>query len=111
MFVLFLILFLVVFQHIPFFVWEPEEEDFYFNITKQRRLELLEQLYNAGVRYIFCGHYHRNTGGKYKDLELVVTSAVGAPLGDDPSGYRIVNVDENALQHHYVTIRNSITEF
>lgn len=102
---------LVVFQHIPYFVWEPEEEDFYFNITTKRRLELLEELYKAGVRYVFCGHYHRNTGGKYKDLELVVTSAIGAPLGDDPCGFRAVNVAEKDMQHKYITIRNTVTEF
>ncbi|ODM88174.1 Serine/threonine-protein phosphatase CPPED1, partial [Orchesella cincta] len=102
--------FIVLFMHIPFFVEEPEEEDFYFNVPKPRRLELLERLYARGVRYIFCGHYHRNAGGHYKKLELVVTSAIGAPLGDNPSGYRVVNVGEDGISHEYVTIRDS-TDF
>ncbi|CAL8134212.1 unnamed protein product [Orchesella dallaii] len=102
--------FIVLFMHIPLFVEEPEEEDFYFNVPKERRLQLLEKFYTAGVRYIFCGHYHRNAGGRYKKLELVVTSAIGAPLGDNPSGYRIVNVGEDEISHNYVTIRDS-TDF
>jgi len=102
--------FIVVFQHIPFFVETPEEADFYFNVPKPRRLELLEKMHQAGVRYIFTGHYHRNAGGRYKDLEQIVTSAIGAPLGVNPSGYRVVNVTEEKLLHEYVNIRDS-TEF
>jgi len=104
------IVFAVLFMHIPFFVEGPEEEDFYFNVPKERRLRLLEKLYASGVRYIFCGHYHRNAGGHYKKLELVVTSAIGAPLGENPSGYRIVNVGEDKILHEYITVRDS-TDF
>lgn len=68
---------------------------------------MLEKLREAGVKYIFCGHYHKNAGGCYKDLQLVITSAIGAPLGNDPSGYRIVNVNEELIQHEYVTIRDT----
>jgi hypothetical protein len=61
----------------------------------------------TGVKYIFCGHYHRNAGGFYKDLELIVTSAIGASLGKDPSGFRIVNVMEDKISHKYIPFRNS----
>ncbi len=54
-----------------------------------------------------CGHYHRNAGGMYKDLELIVTSAVGCPLGKDPSGFRICNVDEQKISHKYIPFRDS----
>ena len=55
----------------------------------------------TGVRTIFCGHYHRNAGGFYGDMELVVTSAVGAQLGEDLSGFRIVSVNEDSVKHKY----------
>lgn len=54
-----------------------------------------------GVRVIFCGHYHRNAGGFYKDMELVVTSAIGAQIGSDPHGIRVVKVTEHAVTHKY----------
>lgn len=55
-----------------------------------------------GCRYMFCGHYHGNCGGFYKDMEQVVTTAVGAPLHNDPSGFRVVNVHEDRISHEFV---------
>ena len=46
----------------------------------------------VGIRKIFCGHYHRNAGGFYKDLEVIVTSAIGCQIGPDQHGMRIVKV-------------------
>lgn len=82
----------VVFQHIPFFIKDPNEADEYFNIpqaTRRRYLDLLEQ---SGVHYIFAGHYHRNAGGTDGSLTEVVTGAVGMPLGGALSGFRGVTV-------------------
>ena len=73
----------VVFQHIPWFLESEEsEEKQYFNISQPLRRNMLDKLCEAGVSKIFCGHYHRNAGGWYKDMELIVTSSLGAP----PSG-------------------------
>lgn len=99
---------LVAFQHIPFFIDDPEEDDQYFNVPKERRFKYLDKLREVGVKHIFCGHFHKNAGGRYKDLELVITSAIGAPLGNDPSGYREVNVEEDNIKHRYVTIKDTI---
>lgn len=72
---------------------------------------MLDKFNRSGVRAIFCGHYHRNAGGRYKNLEVIVTSAVGAQIPtidsreiDFKSGYRIVEVDETKLEHKYVEI-------
>jgi predicted MPP superfamily phosphohydrolase len=94
----------VLFQHIPWFLKYTEEDNDYFNIKKEIRLKMLSKLYESGIRAIFCGHYHRNAGGKYKDLELVVTSAIGCQLGEDKSGLRVVKVYENSIQHKYYSI-------
>lgn len=91
----------VVFQHIPWFLKDPEEGKDYFNIEYNLRMKMVKKLYNGGIRKIFCGHYHRNAGGWYKDMELVVTSAVGCMLGDDPHGMRIVWVQETGIEHKY----------
>ena len=50
---------IVIFQHIPWFVEQPLEEKFYFNVEKDLRLKKLDQFIEAGVRKVFCGHYHR----------------------------------------------------
>lgn len=97
----------VVFQHIPWFLNNADEEkDPYFNIEPVERNRMLNKLYDGGIRYIFCGHYHRNTGGKFKDLELVVTSAIGAQLGSDKSGFRVVKVHEDKISHEYFALED-----
>lgn len=67
---------------------------------------MLAKFESAGVRAIFAGHYHRNGGGHYENLELIVTSAMGAVIGDKQgsSGYRIVDVSEKEIKHRFVEI-------
>ena len=67
---------------------------------------MLEKFKKAGVTKIFCGHYHRNAGGWDQDLELVVTSAIGAQIGNDGHGFRIVKVSEQTLTHAYYKLED-----
>lgn len=92
---------IILFQHIPWFLNTYNEEKDYFNIEINERLEMLEKFHKAGVKKIFCGHYHRNAGGSYKSMEEVVTSAIGLQLGVDKSGVRLVRVTENDIEHKY----------
>ncbi|QEG39872.1 metallophosphoesterase [Roseimaritima ulvae] len=92
---------ILLFQHHPLFLSQPDEPDQYFNIPLQRRTPLIEQLQRAGVRAVFAGHYHRNAYGTAGEMEMVTTGPVGKPLGKDPSGFRIVKVYESNLQHQY----------
>lgn len=96
----------VVFQHIPWFLRHPDEQKEYFNIELDLRLRMLDKFHDAGVRSIFCGHYHRNAGGMFKDLQLVVTSALGAQLGTDESGLRVVHVKEDRIEHKYYSVED-----
>jgi len=100
----------VIFQHIPWFVRRPDEEKFYFNIDLDLRLSMLQKFKSAGVSKIFCGHYHRNAGGWDQDMELVVTSAVGAQIGNDGHGFRIVKVEENLITHRYYKLEDVPTK-
>lgn len=56
------------------------------------------------MSHIFTGHYHRNHTAFYKNIELVTTNAIGAPMGEDPSGLRIVNIYENRIMHTYYSL-------
>lgn len=94
----------VVFQHIPWFIDSAHEEDNYFSVDKDIRLSMLDKFVDAGVQKIFCGHCHRNTGGTYKDMELVVTSSMCGQLGSDQPGVRIVKVCEDKIDHVYYNI-------
>jgi len=96
----------LVFQHIPWFINECDEPKEYFNIEKELRLKKLEQLNKAGVKKVFCGHYHRNAGGWYKDLEVVITSAIGCQLGTDEHGMRLVKITKEDVNHEYHALDN-----
>ncbi|XP_063853886.1 LOW QUALITY PROTEIN: serine/threonine-protein phosphatase CPPED1-like [Scylla paramamosain] len=91
----------VIFQHIPPFIESIDERTQYFNLPSDVRKQILGKFIDAGVKYVFCGHYHRNAGGEHNGLEVVVTSAVGAQLGTDPNGYRVVNVVKDKIVHFY----------
>eukprot|EP00088_Acartia_fossae_P001366 TRINITY_DN10528_c0_g1_i2.p1 TRINITY_DN10528_c0_g1~~TRINITY_DN10528_c0_g1_i2.p1 ORF type:complete len:304 (+),score=49.40 TRINITY_DN10528_c0_g1_i2:42-953(+) len=91
----------ILFHHIPWFLEEPDEANQYFNIEPEMRMKKLNQFYDAGIRKIFCGHYHRNAGGFYKDLEVIVTSAIGCQIGPDDHGMRVVKVTEDKIEHKY----------
>lgn len=90
-----------LFQHHPLFLTQPNEADQYFNIPLIRRTPLLKKLQQADVRAVFAGHYHRNSYGQAGTLEMITTGPVGKPLGKDMSGFRIVTVREDHIQHQY----------
>src|SRR5688572_11158554 len=96
----------VVFQHHSWFLEKADEPTQYFNIPIERRTGYLDLLKAAGVRYIFAGHYHRNALARDGDLEMITSGPVGQPLGNDPSGIRIVNVRDAGLDHRYYTLGN-----
>ncbi len=102
---------LLIFQHIPWFLRDPNEATHsYFNLEVNKRLKWLEIFNKAGVTKIFCGHYHQNTIGQYKNIEHITTSAVGAQLGEDKHGYRLVEVDENQIRHRYISVTDTVNE-
>jgi predicted MPP superfamily phosphohydrolase len=92
---------LIVFQHIPFFLADRNEEDQYFNIPRDTRLRYLEILHEYGVRQVFAGHYHRNAWGLDGDLEMVTSGPVGMPLEGGKSGIRVVTSAASGVTHKY----------
>jgi 3',5'-cyclic AMP phosphodiesterase CpdA len=97
---------IVIFQHHSWFLEKPDEPAQYFNIPAAPRRKYLDLLKAAGVRYVFAGHYHRNAYGRDGALEMITNGPVGRPLGDDPSGVRIVTVRDGRLDHRYYTLGN-----
>jgi 3',5'-cyclic AMP phosphodiesterase CpdA len=84
---------IVVFQHIPYFVQNPGEAESYFNIPLPTRRKYLDMLEKAGVRYVFAGHTHKSASGTDGPLTEIITGALGMPLGQSLSGFRIVTVE------------------
>ena len=95
---------LLVFQHQSYFLENPDEADQYFNIEEGARAVYLDLLKKSNVEAVFAGHYHRNSGGSDETLEMITTGPVGRPLGDDPSGFRIVEIGKDSLRHEYFAL-------
>jgi serine/threonine-protein phosphatase CPPED1 len=96
----------VVFQHIPWFLESAGEKDQYFNIPLQTRTPWLDLLRSYGVHYTFAGHYHRNAYAASDGLQMITTGPVSKPIGPDPSGLRIVMVQADAIKHEYYGFGN-----
>lgn len=96
----------IVFQHHPFFLTDPDEEDRYENIPRIQRTRYLDLFRRNGISAVFTGHYHGNGYGRDGDLEMVITGPVGKPLRQDSSGFRIVKVFPDHIEHTYYGFAN-----
>ena len=92
----------IIFMHHPLFLNDPNEGDNYFVIPSVRRTKIIDLITEYDVSAVFTGHLHRNNYQKIGNTELVSTGPVGFPLGEDPSGIRHVQLDDNSLTHEYL---------
>lgn len=97
---------IVIFQHIPWFLQNPDEPDQYFNIPHQARTRYLKLFEQSGVKYLFAGHLHQNSLGTAGLLHSVTTGPVGKPLGKASSGIRVVRVSADTLKDKYFAFGN-----
>jgi len=98
---------IVVFQHIPWFLHSADEPDQYFNIPREARSRYLKILKDNGVRYDFAGHLHQNSLAKDGDFEMITTGPIGKPLGNAISGIQIVSINnKDGICHHYYGLGN-----
>jgi 3',5'-cyclic AMP phosphodiesterase CpdA len=92
---------IIVFLHHPLYAEHPEEEDSWAVLPREKRKVLLDMFETHGVSAVFAGHWHRCHYLNHKGIQMVTTGAVGYPLGDDPSGFRIVKVFPDRIEHQY----------
>lgn len=92
---------ILLFTHYPFFNKTVDEPTAYSNIDKEYREKYLNLFRNSNVAAVFSGHHHNNGYATYGNVQLVTTSALGKPLGAAPSGFRIVKVYNNKIEHEF----------
>ena len=80
-------------KDISYWMFEEKIYTDFFNLFK-----------NHKVDYIFTGHLHINLETHFKETKIIATSAVGVPLGDDPSGYRIIDFKNKDLTYKFFKI-------
>jgi 3',5'-cyclic AMP phosphodiesterase CpdA len=94
----------ILLGHHPLFLKAADEPDTYWNLPAERRAPLLEIIHRHGIKAAFAGHWHRNSLAYDGEFEMVTSGPVGYPLGDDPSGIRLVDVGPDQILHEYVPI-------
>jgi len=92
---------IVVFTHHPLFVGNSDDEDSWLVIPGEQRRVLLDLLRAHDVSAVFAGHWHKNNYASDGSMQMVASGPVGYPLGDDPSGLRVIKVYEDGIQHEY----------
>jgi predicted phosphodiesterase len=91
----------ILFSHHPLFVNSSGETDNPWSIKKKYRRPLLEIASDHGIEANFAGHWHKNNIVSENGIEVVATGPVGYPLGDDPSGFRVVEISDSGIKHEY----------
>lgn len=91
----------ILFSHHPLFVKSADEADNPWSIKKKYRKPILEIAADHGITANFAGHWHRNNIASENGIEVVASGSVGYPLGDDPSGFRVVNIKGSDINHKY----------
>ena len=91
----------ILFGHYPFFIESYEEPEKYSNIKSEYREKYFSLFKEYKVDAIFSGHLHNNRLTEYEGIQLVITSAVGKQLGNSPSGFRIVRIHNDRIEHDY----------
>jgi 3',5'-cyclic AMP phosphodiesterase CpdA len=94
----------ILFGHYPFFIKSPDEAETYSNIRGDLRSEYLDLFKKYNVTAVFSGHLHNNAESFSGETKMIVTSAVGRPLGDAPSGVRIIKVYKDRIVHEYYSL-------
>ncbi len=95
---------IILFTHYPFFINSFDEPDAYFNIAVETRNRYLSLFKEFGVDAVFAGHLHNNGFGKYGDMQMITTSAVGKPLGKIQSGIRVIKVYPDRVESVFYTL-------
>jgi serine/threonine-protein phosphatase CPPED1 len=106
----------IVFMHISLCLASTTEADQTFNMPLGSgsgiRKQLLDLFHQYGVEAVFSGHYHVPAYVHDGNLEIITTESCTCPLGSlttDTTGFQIVNIYPNHIEHTYRTLNSIVT--
>ena len=93
----------VVCSHHPWFLREVDVERddpvTAMELPLQPRRRLLEIAETHGLKTLLTGHLHQHLVRTAGDLTQITTSAIGLPFARDPSGYQLIHVYADRVEH------------
>lgn len=93
-----------VFAHHPFFLVTADEPEAYFNLRPDLRGRYIGIFEKNNVDAVLSGHKHENFELCHNVKPYITTSAVGFPLGEDPSGVRVIVCEKDAFYQAFLAI-------
>jgi serine/threonine-protein phosphatase CPPED1 len=91
----------IIFSHYPFFINTFNEPETYSNIPVDTRKKYLGLFKKYKVDAVFAGHLHNNASADFGKMKMITTGAIGKPLANAPSGFRIVKVFPGRVESEY----------
>jgi 3',5'-cyclic AMP phosphodiesterase CpdA len=95
----------ILLGHHPLFIHAADEADSYWNVPRAQRKRVLDLVHRYQVEIGFAGHWHRNAIAHDGAFEMVTTGPVGYPLGEDPPGYRTVEIGDEVTHEYHPLVR------
>lgn len=95
---------IIVLGHHPLFVTEPNEEETYFNLSSEKRREILDLFVDHGIKAYLSGHKHETLLNNYMGIQLVTGETTSRNFDDRPLGFRLWEVTRDSLRHHFVPL-------
>ena len=84
----------LIFGHHPFFLEDIDEEDGYFQISKDKRKIYFDLFSKNDVDAVFTGHLHDNAAGEYKGIPSMTMTSVSRQLGGAQPSIRVITVSD-----------------
>ena len=93
----------IVCSHHPWFLRDvesvPGDPARAMEMPPEPRRQLLQIAKAGGLRTLLTGHLHQHLSRTAGDLHQITTSAIGLPFGRNPSGYQLIRVYEDRVEH------------
>ncbi len=95
----------VVVGHHPLFLKEADEKEEYFNISPEKRAEILGLFKENGVVAMLTGHTHRVVENEYEGIQLLSGETTSKNFDKRPYGFRVWEVDGTGkVSHRFVAL-------
>jgi len=95
----------IVIGHYPLFIKNPEEEEEYFNLPVDIRMEILALFTKNNVKAYLSGHRHQLVVNNYENILLVSGETTSKNFDERPLGFRLWSVSSDTLSNIFVPLK------
>ena len=92
--------------HYPIFLKSPDEEEVYFNLPIDTRMEILELFKKNNVKAYLSGHKHETIINSYENIQLVSGETTSKNFDKRPMGFRLWEVTKDTISHQFIPLKN-----